>query len=377
MKSYRHQNIFNNSDVVIMDQTRHMAGGQRSMTDFYIGLSLAMSSSVFIGVSFILTKKGLLRLSIRAGHGGYGYLKQWMWWAGLALMGIGEGANFAAYAFAPATLVTPLGALSVLVSAILSSHYLNERLNLLGKVGCVVCVVGSTIVVIHAPKEQELQTMAELLLKLQDFEFISYVLLVISISVLFIFYISPRYGQTNPLVYITITGTIGSLSVMGCKGLGVAIKQTLAGDSQLANPATWLILGTIVFCITVQMIYLNRALDVFNTAIVTPLLYVVFTGCVVTASAILFKEWGRLDIKDTIGNLCGLLVIIAGIFLIQAFRELDISWRNLPRARKDGGTGGRIVDGGSSAVYSPLKSDSGLLNGSLTPGFLNRNNSYA
>lgn len=30
-------------------------------------------------------------------------------------MGAGEGANFAAYAFAPATLVTPLGALSVLV----------------------------------------------------------------------------------------------------------------------------------------------------------------------------------------------------------------------------------------------------------------------
>lgn len=49
-------------------------------------------------------------------------------------MGIGEAANFAAYAFAPATLVTPLGALSVLVSAILASRYLNENLNLLGKV---------------------------------------------------------------------------------------------------------------------------------------------------------------------------------------------------------------------------------------------------
>lgn len=31
------------------------------------------------------------------------------------LVGTGEVANFAAYAFAPATLVTPLGALSVLV----------------------------------------------------------------------------------------------------------------------------------------------------------------------------------------------------------------------------------------------------------------------
>lgn len=30
-------------------------------------------------------------------------------------VGTGEAANFAAYAFAPATLVTPLGALSVLV----------------------------------------------------------------------------------------------------------------------------------------------------------------------------------------------------------------------------------------------------------------------
>jgi len=31
------------------------------------------------------------------------------------LVGVGEAANFAAYAFAPATLVTSLGALSVLV----------------------------------------------------------------------------------------------------------------------------------------------------------------------------------------------------------------------------------------------------------------------
>lgn len=60
---------------------------------------------------------------MRAGQGGHAYLKEWLWWAGLLSMGAGEVANFAAYAFAPATLVTPLGALSVLVSAILSSHF--------------------------------------------------------------------------------------------------------------------------------------------------------------------------------------------------------------------------------------------------------------
>lgn len=43
----------------------------RGKYDFYIGLGLAMTSSVFIGGSFILKKKGLLRLarkgSMRAG----------------------------------------------------------------------------------------------------------------------------------------------------------------------------------------------------------------------------------------------------------------------------------------------------------------------
>ena len=49
------------------------------------------------------------------GEGGYAYLKEWMWWVGLITMVVGEAANFSAYAFAPAILVTPLGALSVLV----------------------------------------------------------------------------------------------------------------------------------------------------------------------------------------------------------------------------------------------------------------------
>ncbi|NXA91158.1 NIPA4 protein, partial [Melanocharis versteri] len=54
---------------------------------FYIGLGLAVFSSFLIGSSIILKKKGLLRLvekgGTRAGDGGHGYLKDWLWWAGL------------------------------------------------------------------------------------------------------------------------------------------------------------------------------------------------------------------------------------------------------------------------------------------------------
>lgn len=56
------------------------------MTGFLIGVFLAILSTFFIGISFILKKVGLIRLSnrgLRAGRGGFGYLTDWVWWLGL------------------------------------------------------------------------------------------------------------------------------------------------------------------------------------------------------------------------------------------------------------------------------------------------------
>jgi drug/metabolite transporter (DMT)-like permease len=54
-------------------------------------------------------------------------------------------ANFAAYTFAPAILVTPLGAMSVIIGAILASFLLDEKLGRLGVCGCASCIVRLTI----------------------------------------------------------------------------------------------------------------------------------------------------------------------------------------------------------------------------------------
>lgn len=43
------------------------------------------------------------------------FMKNRVWWSGMVVMVCGELSNFAAYAYAPAILVTPLGALSVLI----------------------------------------------------------------------------------------------------------------------------------------------------------------------------------------------------------------------------------------------------------------------
>ncbi|CAK9830475.1 Magnesium transporter NIPA2 [Anthophora retusa] len=303
-------------------------------TNFYIGLGLAISSNGFIGASFIIKKKALNRLqrcgALRASSGGFGYLEEWIWWIGLLSMAIGEAINFAAYTFVPASVVTPLGALSVLVAAILASRYLNEKLNLLGKVGCLLCVLGSTVLILHAPKGEDINTLNELLDKVKGPGYIVYILIVIICTLLIIFYFGPAYGKQNIMVYILLCSLVGSLTVMSCKGLGLALKETIAGLSNgFTNWLTWGFLFSVIICVSVQLNYLNRSLDLFDTTIVTPIYYVFFSTLVIIASAILFREWENMSVKDILGSACGFLTIIIGIFLLNTFKEIDIHYEHI------------------------------------------------
>ncbi|KAM4696086.1 magnesium transporter NIPA2-like [Rhinophrynus dorsalis] len=302
--------------------------------EFYTGLVLALSSSVFIGGSFVLKKKGLLKLCIRgqlrAGHGGHAYLKEWLWWAGLLSMGLGEAANFAAYIFAPATLVTPLGGLSVLVSSVLSSYFLNERLSCPGKTGCAISILGSTVMVLHAPQEEEVSTLSNMEERLKQPGFVAFASFVIIFSLLLALFAAPRWGHNHVLVYVLICSLVGSLSVACVKGLGIAIRGLFTGVAVYKEPLGWLLLLCLCICISIQIHYLNRALDVFAASLVTPIYYVIFTSSVLACSAILFQEWHHLSIESIVGTVSGFVTIVLGVFLLHAYRDLPLPFALLP-----------------------------------------------
>eukprot|EP00245_Coleochaete_scutata_P004537 TRINITY_DN17249_c0_g1_i1.p1 TRINITY_DN17249_c0_g1~~TRINITY_DN17249_c0_g1_i1.p1 ORF type:complete len:346 (+),score=43.52 TRINITY_DN17249_c0_g1_i1:347-1384(+) len=298
------------------------------MDDNHKGLALALGSSLFIGASFIIKKKGLKRAGssgVRAGVGGYSYLYEPLWWAGMITMIVGEIANFAAYAFAPAILVTPLGALSIIVSAVLAHVMLSEKLHVMGMVGCVLCVVGSTSIVLHAPEERQLQSVKEVWHLATGLAFILYTVTVVAIVLVLIFHFVPRIGHTHIMVYIGICSLMGSLSVMSCKALGIALKLTFSGDNQLLYPQTSVFAMVVVTCVLTQMNYLNKALDTFNTAVVSPIYYVMFTSLTILASVIMFKDWDRQEPAQIVTELCGFVTILAGTFLLHATKDLGDS----------------------------------------------------
>lgn len=316
----------------VHNDTKQMYG----VSDTYnlvLGLSLAILSAALIGVSVILKKKALLRLSTdggtRAGEGGHGYLKDWLWWAGLLTMGAGEVCNFAAYAFAPATLVTPLGALAVLVSAILSSYLLEEVLNIIGKFGCFLCVLGSVILVIHAPQEKEVTSLQEMTKKLLEPGFLVYAILVLMAAVLLILFAAPRFGQTHILVYISICSLLGAFTVSSVKGLAIVLQTCIYDYKVFANPLTWILLITLLVSIVFQVNYLNKSLDMFNTQMVYPIYYVLFTSVVLCTSIILFQEWSSMSPVDVVTTVGSFMVIVVGVAMLHLFRDHTLTLKQL------------------------------------------------
>ncbi|CAH6723912.1 hypothetical protein CLIB1444_23S00254 [[Candida] jaroonii] len=292
------------------------------MEDKYIGLALAVSSSLAIGTSFIITKKGLMDTSRNGGAvDGHEYLQNPVWWAGMITMAIGEIANFAAYTFAPPILVTPLGALSVIIGAVLAAIFLKEELGTLGKMGCAICLLGSVIIVLHAPPDKEVETVDEILGYAARPGFLFYCFVVTCYSLFMIYKIVPQYGHTNPMIYISICSSVGSISVMSIKAFGIALKLTLGGNNQFSHVSTYLFIIVVVICILTQMNYFNKALDQFDTSIVNPLYYVTFTTCTLVASFILFRGFNTTSAVNIISLLIGFLIIFSGVYLLNISRK--------------------------------------------------------
>ncbi|XP_022748116.1 probable magnesium transporter NIPA6 isoform X2 [Durio zibethinus] len=236
---------------------------------------------------------------------------------------IGEVANFVAYVYAPAVLVTPLGALSIIVSACLAHFMLKERIQKMGIVGCVSCIVGSVVIVIHAPQEHTPISVQEIWTLATQPAFLIYVATTLSIVLALVLYFEPRYGQTNILVYLGICSLMGSLTVVSIKAIGIAIKLTLDGISQIAYPQTWFFLTVASICVITQLNYLNKALDTFNAAIVSPVYYVMFTTLTIIASVIMFKDWSGQNVSSIASEICGFITVLSGTIILHATREQE------------------------------------------------------
>lgn len=288
------------------------------------GVTLALVSSIFIGASYIIKKKGLMRAGqtgVRAREGGHAYLLQPLWWVGMITMIGGEFANLAAYAYAPAIVVTPLGASTIIISTILANCFLGETLHSCGIFACALTIAGSAVLVSYAPNEAPISSVEEIWSLATQPQFLVYCVLVMLTSAVLMVRYAPRYGRTHLLVYVLICSLVGSLTVVSCKAIGIALKLTLRGSNQILKCETLAFLVTMCICIVIQMNYLNKALDTFNTALVSSTYYVFFTTWTITASMIMYKDWEGVGGGSITVQLLAFVTLIGGVYILTVTRD--------------------------------------------------------
>lgn len=135
----------------------------------------------------------------------------------------------------------------------LAHFILRERLHIFGMLGCLLCIVGSTTIVLHAPHERTITSVKEVwrlatepgifsclkliflvliissgpyivlelfMVNLANSEicsltgFLIYTFLVLLVVSVLIFYYVPRVGQKHMIVYVGICSLMGSLTVL-------------------------------------------------------------------------------------------------------------------------------------------------------------------
>lgn len=254
-------------DAIALHARAGLGGDPKDRPASYktIGIILAICSGLFIGVSFIFSKKGLLaaneKYSEVAGEG-YGYLKNAWWWGGMSLMVVGEICNFVAYAFTDAILVASLGALSVVISTILSAIFLKERLSAVGIVGCFLCILGSVVIALNIPASSAVKNIDEMMDYVLKPGILAYGGVVILSSLFLAFWAGPRYGNKNVMVYLGICSLIGGLSVVATQGLGATIVAEIGGtaNGQFKQWFLYVLLAFVIVTLVVEILYLNVSL---------------------------------------------------------------------------------------------------------------------
>lgn len=151
---------------------------------------------------------------------------------------------------------------------------------------------------------------------------------------------------------------IGGITVVCTQGFGTSIVSAISGVPNQWNHWFLYFLGfCIILMIFVEINYLNKSLNLFNTAIVTPVYFTYFTTCTIISTAVLYRGFHGTPIA-IVTVFFGFLTIVGGVLLLQFSigadnaSDTDMLSTDLFNIQKaaDTGTDADVLDPGPAAI---------------------------
>lgn len=298
---------------------------ENPLQTYLLGIIVSICGNVLISVSLNIQKYAHVR---QARRGSKPYYTSALWWMGVVLMGVGELGNFAAYGFAPASLIAPLGCVSVIASAVISVVFLKETLRASDILGGTLAITGTYLLVTFAPHNISMVTA-----QMVHYYFISYYFLVyIVVEILlfcFLLFLYKVKGVKHVVVVMLLVALLASVTVISVKAVSGMIAETIKGNLvQLSYAIFYVMFVVMVASCAFQIKFLNQAMKMFDATEVVPINYVFFTTSAVVAGIVFYQEFEDLALLNIMMFILGCLLSFLGVFLIA---------RNRPKIKQENG----------------------------------------
>ena len=246
------------------------------------------------------------------------YLKSPYWWLGQVLITVGEMGNFLAYGFAPASIVSPLGVVALVSNCVIAPILFKEVFRARDFWGVVVAMAGAVTVVLSAKGEETKLNPHDVWDAITTLEFEVYLAVTCGLIVL-LMWASPRYGNRTILIDLGLVGLYGGYTVLATKGVSSMLSSTLLGAFK--TPVTYVLMVILLATAVMQVRYVNKALQRFDSTQVIPIQFVMFTLCVIVGSAVLYRDFERTSAEQALKFVGGCLLTFFGVFLITSGRR--------------------------------------------------------
>ncbi|KAL2098458.1 hypothetical protein ACEWY4_004938 [Coilia grayii] len=297
-----------------------------SYTENLIGTLLAIFGNLLVSIAVSIQKYSHVVLAGTKDPRAFYRTKTW--WCGLLLTLLGEGTIFAAYAFAPISLIAPLNAVSVIASSILGFIFLREKWKakeflkryILSFLGCALTVAGTYLFVTFGPNSHEKLNAENIIKHLIGWPFLLYLLLEIITFCLLLYF----YKQRNAnylLIILMLVSLLGSMTVVTVKAVSGMLVLSMLGSMQLGYPIFYVLLVSMVATVTFQARFLSQASCLHDSSLIACLNYVLSTTFAVVSGAIFYLEFNHEDVLHICMYLLGCAVCCLGVFLITKNRR--------------------------------------------------------
>ncbi|KAL1872775.1 hypothetical protein VTK73DRAFT_1325 [Phialemonium thermophilum] len=246
------------------------------------------------------------------------YLKDPYWWLGQVLITVGEMGNFLAYGFAPASIVSPLGVVALISNCVIAPILFKEVFRQRDFWGVVIAIAGVVTVVSSANQKETKLAPHDVWDAITTMAFEIY-LGVTCALIMVLMWASPRYGSRTILVDLGLVGLFGGYTALATKGVSSMLSSTLLGA--FTTPVTYALVLVLLSTAVMQVRYLNKALQRFESTQVIPIQFVLFTLSVIIGSAVLYRDFEETTAEQAVKFVGGCLLTFFGVFLITSGRS--------------------------------------------------------